>query len=94
MPPGAKYPGELEVSLALVNFWLQALVEIGLIEVNNLRNSTARHAYLYVLTPKRIHKKAKVTVRLQKVKLDEYETLKREVAQLQREAGRLLQQGK
>ena len=36
-----------------------------------------------------MQEKAKVTVRFLKAKLDEYETLKREVAQLQREAGKL-----
>lgn len=80
---------ELGVSLGRVNFCLQALVEKGLIKANNFRNSTTRQTYLYLLTPKGIQEKAKVTVRFLKVKLDEYETLKREVAQLQREAGKL-----
>jgi len=80
---------ELGVSLGRVNFCLQALVEKGLIKANNFRNSTTKQTYLYLLTPKGIQEKAKVTVRFLKVKLDEYETLKREVAQLQREAGKL-----
>jgi EPS-associated MarR family transcriptional regulator len=85
---------ELGVSLGRVNFCLQALVEKGLIKANNFRNSTTKQTYLYLLTPKGMQEKAKVTVRFLKVKLDEYETLKREVAQLQREAGNLHQQGK
>ena len=80
---------ELGVSLGRVNFCLQALVEKGLIKANNFRNSTTRQTYLYLLTPKGMQEKAKVTVRFLKVKLDEYETLKREVTQLQREANRL-----
>ena len=80
---------ELGVSLGRVNFCLQALVEKGLVKANNFRNSTTRQTYLYLLTPKGMQEKAKVTVRFLKVKLDEYETLKREVAQLQREAGKL-----
>ena len=80
---------ELGVSLGRVNFCLQALVEKGLIKANNFRNSTTKQTYLYLLTPKGIQEKAKVTVRFLQHKLDEYETLKREVAQLQREAGRL-----
>ena len=85
---------ELGVSLGRVNFCLQALVEKGLIKANNFRNSTTKQTYLYLLTPKGFQEKAKVTVRFLKVKLDEYENLKREVAQLQREAGRINQQGK
>ncbi len=80
---------ELGVSLGRVNFCLQALVEKGLIKANNFRNSTTKQTYLYLLTPKGMQAKAKVTVRFLQHKLDEYETLKREVAQLQREAGKL-----
>jgi len=77
---------ELGVSLGRVNYCLQALGEKGLIKVNNLRNSTNKRAYLYLLTPKGVEEKAKVTVRFLKRKLDEYETLKRQVAELKREA--------
>lgn len=85
---------ELGVSLGRVNYCLQALVEKGLIKANNFRNSTTKQAYLYLLTPKGVQEKAKVTVRFLKVKLEEYENLKRELAQLQREAGSLHQQSK
>ena len=80
---------ELGISLGRVNYCLQALVERGLVKANNFRNSDRKRAYLYLLTPKGIQEKAKVTVRFLKIKLDEYESLKREVAQLQREAGKL-----
>jgi EPS-associated MarR family transcriptional regulator len=80
---------ELGVSLGRVNYCLQALVEKGLVKVNNFRRNESKRGYLYYLTPKGMQEKAKVTVRFLKVKLDEYETLKREVAQLQREAGKL-----
>jgi len=78
---------ELGVSLGRVNYCLQALVEAGLIIANNFRHNESKRAYLYFLTPKGMQEKAKVTVRFLKAKLDEYETLKREVAQLQRETG-------
>jgi len=80
---------ELGVSLGRVNFCLQALVEKGLIKVNNFRHNESKRAYLYYLTPKGMKEKARVTVRFLKVKLDEYENLKLEVAQLQREASKL-----
>ncbi|MBI3529691.1 MAG: MarR family EPS-associated transcriptional regulator [Betaproteobacteria bacterium] len=80
---------ELGVSLGRVNYCLQALVEKGLIKVNNFRRNESKRAYLYYLTPKGMQEKARVTVRFLKVKLDEYENLKQEVAQLQREASRL-----
>ncbi|MCW5953621.1 MAG: MarR family EPS-associated transcriptional regulator [Propionibacteriaceae bacterium] len=78
---------ELGVSLGRVNFCLQALVERGLIKVNNFRQNENKRAYLYLLTPKGFQEKARVTVRFLKSRMAEYETLKREVEQLQREAG-------
>lgn len=80
---------ELGISLGRVNYCLQALVEKGLVKVNNFRHNESKRAYLYFLTPKGMKEKGRVTVRFLKVKLNEYETLKREVAQLQREAGKL-----
>ena len=77
---------ELGVSLGRVNFCLQALIEKGLIKANNFRNSTTKQTYLYLLTPKGIDEKAKVTLRFLKSKLVEYETIKAELEELQRDA--------
>ena len=79
---------ELGISLGRVNFCLKALVEKGLVKVNNFRNSANKRAYLYLLTPRGIEDKAVVTARFLKRKLDEYEVLKRELEDLQREAQR------
>src|SRR3954453_18552868 len=80
---------ELGVSLGRVNYCLQALVEKGLIKVNNFRQNESKRGYLYYLTPKGMQEKAKVTVRFLKIKIDEYENIKREVAELTKEAGGL-----
>ena len=79
---------DLGVSLGRVNFCLQALVEKGLVKANNFRNSTTKQTYLYLLTPKGFDEKAKVTLRFLKSKLAEYETIKAELAELQRDAGK------
>ena len=77
---------ELGISLGRVNYCLQALVRKGLVKVNNFRNSQRKRAYLYLLTPRGIEERARVTARFLRVKLDEYEILKRELEELQREA--------
>ena len=79
---------ELGVSLGRVNFCLQALMEKGLIKANNFRNSTTRQTYLYLLTPKGMQEKGRVTVRFLKHKLSEYEEIKRDLEELQREAAK------
>jgi len=82
---------ELGISLGRVNYCLQALIKKGLVKANNFRSSTNKHAYLYLLTPRGIEEKARVTARFLRVKLDEYEILKRELEELQREAATLRQ---
>jgi len=85
---------ELGISLGRVNFCLQALIEKGLVKVNNFRSSTNKRAYLYLLTPRGIEDRATVTARFLRRKLDEYETLKRELEELQREADRRPEPGR
>jgi EPS-associated MarR family transcriptional regulator len=80
---------ELGVSLGRVNFCLKALVEKGLVKASNFRLNENKRAYLYLLTPKGVNEKTKVTIRFLKIKLDEYERLKREVAELRHEAGEI-----
>jgi EPS-associated MarR family transcriptional regulator len=80
---------ELGISLGRVNYCLQALIRKGLVKANNFRNSANKRAYLYLLTPRGIEEKARVTARFLRVKLDEYEILKHELEELQREAAAL-----
>lgn len=77
---------ELGVSLGRVNFCLKALVEKGLVKVNNFKNTASRRAYLYYLTPKGIDEKARVTVRFLKAKLAEHEAIKAQIEELRRDA--------
>ena len=88
--PGAsqrELASRLGISLGRVNYCLQALVRKGLLKVNNFRDSTHKRAYLYLLTPRGIEERARVTARFLRVKLDEYEILKHELEELRREAG-------
>lgn len=79
---------ELGISVGRVNFCLQALIDKGLIKVNNFRNSSNKRAYLYLLTPHGIEERARVTARFLRVKLAEYEALTRELDELRSEAAR------
>lgn len=78
---------ELGISLGRVNYCLKALIGKGLVKVNNFRNSANKRTYLYLLTPKGMEEKAKVTLQFLHLKMAEYEAVKREIEELQREAG-------
>jgi EPS-associated MarR family transcriptional regulator len=76
---------ELGISVGKVNFCLKALIEKGLLKTNNFRNSKNKLAYMYLLTPKGIEEKARITVEYLKWKLQQYEELRQEIEELQRE---------
>jgi EPS-associated MarR family transcriptional regulator len=77
---------KLGVSLGKINFCLNALVEKGNLKINNFRNSDNKLAYAYLLTPSGVEQKARMTVQFLKYKVQEYEKLRAEIAELQREA--------
>jgi EPS-associated MarR family transcriptional regulator len=78
---------EMGVSLGKANYCLKALVEKGLVKAGNFKNSANKLAYFYVLTPRGIEAKAKISVRFLQRKIAEYEALGREIEQLQEEQG-------
>jgi EPS-associated MarR family transcriptional regulator len=79
---------ELGISLGRVNYCLNALINKGLVKVNNFRNNANKRTYLYLLTPKGIEEKTKVTLQFLQVKMAEYEAVKQEIEELQAEARR------
>lgn len=76
----------LGVSVGKVNFCLNALVEKGSLKINNFRKSDNKLAYAYLLTPRGVEQKARMTVEFLRYKMQEYERLKREIEELQIEA--------
>jgi EPS-associated MarR family transcriptional regulator len=75
----------LGVSLGKANYCLKALIEKGFVKARNFHNSNNKRAYLYVLTPQGLEAKARISVAFLRRKVEEYERLKAEIAQLERE---------
>ncbi|MBV6274047.1 MarR family EPS-associated transcriptional regulator [Alcaligenaceae bacterium CGII-47] len=78
----------LGVSLGKTNYCIRALLDKGLIKMQNFRNSHNKLAYAYLLTPAGIAAKADLTSSFLKIKMQEYKVLREEIEQLQREAQR------
>jgi len=72
----------LGVSLGKTNYCIKALVRKGLVKANNFKNSANKRAYFYVLTPKGLDAKAKISVRFLARKMEEYEALRLEIEEL------------
>ena len=70
---------ELNLSLGKVNYCIKALKDKGLIKINNFKKNPNKVNYIYVITPKGIAEKTKLTINFMKRKLKEYEELKKEI---------------
>ena len=77
--------GRLGLSLGKANYCLQALVGKGLVKIRNFRRSDNKLAYAYLLTPKGVQEKARLTVAFLKRKQREYEQLQIEITRLKAE---------
>ena len=75
------------ISVGAAHYCLSALAEKGLIKLGNFQASRNKGGYAYILTPKGIAAKAQLTVSFLKRKLAEYDALKAEIADLEREVG-------
>ena len=70
---------ELGFSLGKLNYCLKALKEKGLIKINNFQKNPNKLGYVYMLTPKGISLKTKLTLDFMKKKMHEYDELKKEI---------------
>ena len=75
----------LGISLGKTNYCLKALINKGLIKAKNFKNNDNKRAYLYILTPKGIETKTKISIKFLKRKIQEYESLSQEIEQLKTE---------
>ena len=85
-PTQRQLSNDLGVSLGKINYCLKNLIGKGFIKVNNFRNSSNKIQYSYLLTPKGIEEKAKLTLDFIRIKTQEYDTLKQEIESLKQEA--------
>ena len=75
----------LGVSLGKTNYCLKALMDKGYVKMQNFMSSHNKLAYSYLLTPSGIREKAQLTTQFLKRKVEEYESLKHEIAALELE---------
>jgi EPS-associated MarR family transcriptional regulator len=69
---------ELGFSLGKLNYCLTALRKKGLVKIKNFRRNDNKLSYLYLLTPKGINKKTKLTINFLQKRSKEYEEIQNE----------------
>ena len=83
--------GAVGISNGSAHYLLSALVDKGLIKLENFTTAKDKRRYAYILTPTGIAKKAAMTKQFLVRKLAEYEVLRAEIELLQREEGQINQ---
>lgn len=70
---------ELGFSLGKLNYCIKALQSKGLIKIRNFQKNPNKINYIYVLTPRGIAQKTKLTLNFMKRKMKEFDELKKEL---------------
>ncbi len=70
---------ELDFSLGKLNYCLRALKSKGLIKMSNFKKNPNKINYIYVLTPKGISERTKLTINFMQRKMKEYDELQDEL---------------
>ena len=70
---------ELDFSLGKLNYCLKALQSKGFVKIKNFSKNPNKLNYFYILTPKGITEKTKLTVNFMRSKMQEYDELKKEL---------------
>ena len=68
-------------------YLLISLIDKGFVKFANFKKSTKKTKYSYLLTPKGIREKSYITSKFLERKKQEYELLKKEITELEREVG-------
>lgn len=75
---------ELDISLGKLNSVKSVFIENGLIKIQNFENNKNKLAYTYLLTPRGIGKKARLTFEYYEIKKKEFEDLYQEIKKIKK----------
>ena len=76
---------ELGISLGKTHYCLKALIDKGWVKAARFRDNPNKGVYAYLLTPKGITEKARVTAQFLKRKMKEFEAITGQIKELKKE---------
>jgi len=82
-----KLAQKVGISNGSAYYLLTSLIEKGFIKFANFKENQKKTKYIYLLTPKGIREKSLITSKFLERKKQEYELLKKEITELERDLG-------
>lgn len=76
---------KLDISLGRVNYLISGLVEKGIIKLNRIKNNPDNIRWQYILTPRGVKEKLKLTQDYLKKRIKEFEQIQDEILELKKE---------
>ncbi len=73
---------KMGVSLGKINYCISALTNKGMIKVERFKKAENKSAYIYRLTPKGLEELANLTISFLKIKIHEFDKIKKEIKTL------------
>lgn len=73
------------ISLGKANYCISELATKGLIKINRFKSAKNKIPYAYLITPKGLEEKSKLTISFLKRKTAEYDEIKRQIKELSEE---------
>ena len=80
---------EMGVSLGKINYCMKKLIEKGWVKLTNVSHNPNKVGDIYLLTPKGIEQKGRLTISFLKLKIKEFEILKEEIRKLKQDTEKL-----
>jgi EPS-associated MarR family transcriptional regulator len=68
-------------------YLLTSLIDKGFVKLSNFKENSQKTKYSYILTPKGVREKSLITSRFLARKKQEYESLKKEISDIEQDAG-------
>jgi len=80
-----KMAKEMGISLGKLNYCVSELTKKGMVKAIRFKNSKDKRAYVYLLTPRGLEEKVKLTISFLSIKLEEYEEIRKQIKDLSTE---------
>ena len=82
-----KLAQKVGISNGSAYYLLTSLIDKGFVKFENFKENPKKTKYIYLLTPKGIREKSLITSKFLERKKQEYELLKKEITELERDLG-------